>query len=180
MGQPDGTDADQRQLLLSEDRGAEAVVQEVATPPDESPPAAPDRTTAGTNGDVVEPPSEKTDSSEAERSETPRSTPLEMPARRGRRHPLRLGLTIQFETREDDPELGRLVETTVWVNTAHPAYQRAVASRAESYHLALSVAMALAGVAVEPAQEHDFVAAFLARWGESATGRKDGARKRRR
>ena len=185
MGQPDGTDADQRQLLLSEDRGAEAVVQEVAAPPDESPPAVPEPTTAGSNGDQVEPPSESTDSSEAERSETPperarQSSPLELPARRGRRRPTRLALTIQFESREDDQELGRLVETTVWVNTAHPAYQRAVASRAEPYHLALSVAMALAGVAVEPAQEHKFVAAFLARWGESATGRKDGARTRRR
>jgi hypothetical protein len=178
MGQPDGTDADQRQLLLSEDRGAEAVVQEVAAPPDE--PAVPAPTTAESNGDEVEPPSESTDSREAERSETSQSSPLELPARRGRRRPTRLGLTIQFESREDDPELGRLVETTVWVNTAHPAYQRAVASRAEPYHLALSVAMALAGVAVEPAQEHAFVAAFLARWGESATGRKDGARRRRR
>lgn len=95
------------------------------------------------------------------------SAPLELPAHRGRRRPTRLGLRIQFEARDGDPELGRLVETTVWVNAAHPAYQRAVASRAESYHLALTVAMALAKVAVEPAQEHDFVAAFLGRWGEA-------------
>jgi hypothetical protein len=93
---------------------------------------------------------------------------------------MRLALAIQFESREGDQGLGRLVETTVWVNTAHPAYQRAVASRAEPYHLALSVALALARVAVEPSQEHDFVEAFLARWGESATGRRNGARKRRR
>src|SRR5262249_15199557 len=43
------------------------------------------------------------------------------PAGRGRRRPTRLGLTLQFESRPDDPELGRLVESTVWVNDAHPA-----------------------------------------------------------
>jgi len=38
--------------------------------------------------------------------------------------------------------------------------------------------MALAKVAVEPAQEHDFVAAFLERWGEAA-GSQRKARPRR-
>jgi hypothetical protein len=87
------------------------------------------------------------------------------------RRPQRLGLTIQFESRPDLAELGRLVETTVWVNDAHPAYTRAAASRAEGYHVALSVAMALAGVAAEPAQTGAFVTQFLARWGESAQQR---------
>jgi hypothetical protein len=41
----------------------------------------------------------------------------------------RYGLSIQFEERPDDPELGRLVESTVRVNEAHPAYRRAAASR---------------------------------------------------
>jgi hypothetical protein len=91
-----------------------------------------------------------------------------LPAQRGRRRPTRLGLRIEFEAREGDLELGRLAETTVWVNSAHPAYQRAVASRAESYHLALTVALSLARVAVEPPLEHDFIATFLARWGEAA------------
>jgi hypothetical protein len=42
-----------------------------------------------------------------------------------------------------------LVESRVWVNEAHPAYRRAVASRSEGYHLALAVALALAPLAVE-------------------------------
>jgi hypothetical protein len=178
MGEPDGVDPDQRQLLPMEDRGAEAVVSEIATPPDER--TEPETSSADTTRDGVEPPPESTESGEAERPAAPHSSPLELPARRGRRRPMRLALAIQFESREGDQGLGRLVETTVWVNTAHPAYQRAVASRAEPYHLALSVALALARVAVEPSQEHDFVEAFLARWGESATGRRNGARKRRR
>lgn len=86
---------------------------------------------------------------------------------RPRRRPTRLGLTLRFESRPDDAALGRLMDTTVFVNEAHPAYRRAAASRAEGYHLALTVAMALAPLAVEPAHGHAFVTAFLARWGEA-------------
>jgi len=87
------------------------------------------------------------------------------------RQPARYGLNIAFEARLDDPELGRLVESTVWVNEAHPAYRRAAASRSEGYHVALAVALALAPLAVEPAAEHGFVTAFLGRWGDVANGR---------
>ena len=95
------------------------------------------------------------------------SASVSWPALRGRRRPSRLGLTIQFESRPDDTQLGRLVESTVWINDAHPAYRRAAASRAEAYHLALTVAMALAPLAADAAEAHRFVTAFLARWGEA-------------
>jgi hypothetical protein len=91
------------------------------------------------------------------------------------RRPARYGLTIQFEDRPDDLELGRLIESTVWVNEGHPAYRRAAASRSEGYHVAVAVAMALAPLAVDSAKEHGFVTAFLARWGaavERRTGRR--------
>lgn len=81
------------------------------------------------------------------------------------RRPARYGLSIQFESRDGDPEIGRLVESTVWVNAAHPAYRRAAASRSEGYHVALAVAMALAPLAAEPAGERAFVGSFLERWG---------------
>ncbi len=67
----------------------------------------------------------------------------------------------------------------MWVNEAHPAYRRAVASRSEGYHVALAVAMALAPLAVDPAKEHAFITAFLQSWGATIERRK-GARKRRR
>ena len=92
-----------------------------------------------------------------------------LPDPRAKPRPIRLGLTVQIEDRPGDAELGRLVESTIFVNRAHPAYQRAAASRSEGYHIALSVALALAPLAVEPAGEHGFVTAFLARWGEAAT-----------
>jgi hypothetical protein len=100
------------------------------------------------------------------------------PAPRGPRRPTRLGLSIQFESRPDDAELGRLVDTTIWVNDAHPAYRRASASRSEGYHIALAVALALSKVAADQAQERDFVLEFLARWGEAREGTR--VRKRRR
>jgi hypothetical protein len=85
------------------------------------------------------------------------------------RRPAHYGLDIQFEDRPEEAELGRLVESTVWVNRAHPAYRRALASRSIGYHIALAVALALAPLAVEPAHEHGFVTAFLSRWGEAIT-----------
>jgi hypothetical protein len=48
------------------------------------------------------------------------------------------------------------------VNEAHPAYQRAISSRSLAYHLAVTVALALAPLAVAPDEEHVFVTRFLA------------------
>jgi hypothetical protein len=102
-----------------------------------------------------------------------------LPKPRGERRPIKLGLAVQFEDRPGDLEPGRLVESTVFINRAHPAYQRAAASRSEGYHIALSVALALAPLAVEPAGEHAFVTAFLARWGEAVSGVTNRRRKSR-
>jgi hypothetical protein len=95
----------------------------------------------------------------------------------GRRRQARYGLLVQFESRPTDSELGRLVESTIWINDAHPAYTRAVASRSLGYHTALSVALALAPLAVDVHDEHTFITQFLARWGSAqarhrATGRR--------
>ena len=88
-----------------------------------------------------------------------------LPGAEGRRRPARYGLEIKFEQRGGEPELGRLVESTVWINETHPAYLRSVASRSEGYHIALCVAMALAPLAVEPSRERAFIMAFLEHWG---------------
>ncbi|HLN57845.1 MAG TPA: hypothetical protein VK416_04750, partial [Thermoanaerobaculia bacterium] len=80
---------------------------------------------------------------------------------------VRLGLKLQFESRPESVEPGRLAENIIWVNEAHPAYRRAAASRSEGYHIALSAAMALSRVAVEPPEQRAFVNSFLSRWGEA-------------
>jgi hypothetical protein len=107
------------------------------------------------------------------------SGPVEMSGghQRGERRPGRYGLNVQFESRPGDPELGRLVESTVWVNEAHPAYRRAAASRSEGYHVALAAALALATLAVEPPKEHAFVSAFLASWGRALDRRRKTRRR---
>jgi len=105
------------------------------------------------------------------------ATGPQLPASPRERRPARLGLAVQFEERPGDPELGRLVESTVLINQAHPAYRRAVASRSEGYHIALSVSLALAPLAVEPAKEHAFVTAFLSRWGEAISSARRPRRK---
>jgi hypothetical protein len=91
----------------------------------------------------------------------------------------RYGLTLRFERRPDDQELGRLVENTIWVNEAHPAYERAHASRSMGYHIALTVALALAPLAVAASEEHLFVTRFLSEWGTVATARRHDSRRSR-
>jgi len=93
------------------------------------------------------------------------------------RRPVRYGLSVGFEARPDDAELGRLVDSTVWVNEAHPAYRRAAASRSEGYHTALAVALALAPLAVDSAKEHAFINAFLSSWGAAIERRKGRSRR---
>jgi hypothetical protein len=98
----------------------------------------------------------------------------------GRRRPARYGLLVQFESRAGDPELGRLVDNTIWINDAHPAYTRAVASRSLGYHTAIAVALALAPLAVETKDEHSFVTQFLTQWGGTQTTKRTARRRRAR
>ncbi|KPK74899.1 MAG: hypothetical protein AMS25_18945 [Gemmatimonas sp. SM23_52] len=153
-------------------RGAAPAVAETAV----QPPGAAEPADAGPEEESAEgeesPPAEPT---------APESTGvLEPPAaKKGPRRPARYALRIEFEQRPESPELARLVEATVWVNEAHPAYRRAAGSRAAAYHVALSAAMALAPLAAEPAQQHEFITAFLTRWGD-ADLRVERRRKRRR
>lgn len=99
--------------------------------------------------------------------EPPRPPPeISQPGGR-QKQPAHSGLSIRLETGRGDGPLGRLAESTVWVNDAHPAYHRAVVTHAESYHIALTVGMTLAPLAAESAGIQDFVTTFLARWGET-------------
>jgi hypothetical protein len=92
-----------------------------------------------------------------------------LPGPRRARRPATLALQIRFETLDDQVAFARLIESTVWVNDAHPAYRRALASRAEAYHVAIAVASALAPLAVEAEHAMRFISAFLARWGAAAS-----------
>jgi hypothetical protein len=82
----------------------------------------------------------------------------------------RYGLSLQFEARPGDPELARLIENTVWINTDHAAYKRAESTRSTGYHIAVAVALALAPLATGGAGVQQFLTAFLAQWGEAVGG----------
>lgn len=103
-----------------------------------------------------------------------------LPGPRATRRRAQYGLRLQFEERPGDHELGRLVESTIWVNQSHPACVRATATRSLGYHLALTVALALAPLAVPAAEEHGFVTRFLAEWGHVQDGARRRPRRRRR
>lgn len=114
----------------------------------------------------------------AEAREQPPSSAA-LPGTGGPRRPARYGLQIRFERQKESAEISRLVESTVWINTAHPAHERAAASRSEGYHAALSVALALAPLAVDAAREREFVTSFLDRWGRALrNGTGSGVRQR--
>jgi hypothetical protein len=98
----------------------------------------------------------------------------------GRRRPARYGLLVHVESRPGDPELGRLVDNTIWINDAHPAYTRAVVSRSLGYHTAVAVALALAPLAVDANDEHAFVTQFLAQWGTTQTVKRAAPQRRTR
>jgi hypothetical protein len=160
IGRPGAGDA--RALIATSLALASEAAEAVAGHGAAASPAAAATASAGTETPV---------SDRARTGETPRDG-IALPGAKGPRRPARYGLGIQFDTREGDRELARLVESTVWVNEAHPAYRRAVFTRSEGYHLALAVAMALAPLAVEPPHERAFVTAFLEHWGEAlAPGR---------
>lgn len=125
----------------------------------------------------VQPPDEAAEQEPHSPSDFPPAIAV-VPGPKGRSRPGRYGLSIRFESREGDPDLGRLLESTVVINDAHPAYRRAVASRSEGYHIALSVVLALARLAVPPAEEREFVTSFLIRWGEALDGPRRRSRKR--
>lgn len=97
----------------------------------------------------------------------------------GRRRPGRYGMLVQFESRPDDPEPGRLVDSTIFINDAHPAFSRAMASRSLGYHTALSVALSLAPLAGEQHDEHTFITQFLVFWGNAQESPGRPSRRRR-
>jgi hypothetical protein len=101
-------------------------------------------------------------------NDQPRSAPpTEVSDRGGASRHARYGLHVEFEFNPDDEELARLVDSTVRINEAHPAYRRAALTRSLAYHIGLSVALARAPLAAEVASEHRFITQFLARWGQA-------------
>ena len=174
---PVGDESTSETTIQPVDQGARAQPAQGAPPPSSEPPVpSPGQARPHTREPRLE--SEPIAPSEAQhRADVPVAAALETVT--GRRRPARYRLLVQFESRPDDSELGRLVDNTVWINDAHPAFARAMASRSLGYHTALAVALALAPLAVEPRDEHLFITKFLAHWGGAPAATR-GSRPRRR
>ncbi|MDQ3347052.1 MAG: hypothetical protein M3545_03700, partial [Acidobacteriota bacterium] len=61
-----------------------------------------------------------------------------------------------------------------------PAYELATASRYAGYHIALTVALALAPLAVDAREEHAFITQFLAHWGGANVAKREPRKKSKR
>jgi len=107
---------------------------------------------------------------EATEGEIPgeRINPSDEPSEPGREHEgrrRRPGLMIGFEDSPEREELGWLMENTVWINKGHPAYQRAMDSEAENYHIVLSVSLVLSSYLEGEKSPQMFINRFLSSWG---------------
>ena len=163
--------------------GGRPPAEDDPAPDDDVPPGEPATPTSppGETGLNSDPPAKPTDSTPGADALTESPTAVgAFSTVPGRRRPARYGLLLQFESRPGDPELGRLVDSTIWINESHPAYARANRSRAAGYHLAMAVALALAPLAGGATGEHEFITRFLAHWGGSEAKKRVRGRRTRR
>lgn len=75
------------------------------------------------------------------------------------------GLMIGYEDAPERADLGWLLENTIWINRAHPAYQKAIAGGHEQYHVVLTVAWVLLGHLDDRHSAQQFIGEFLFGWG---------------
>jgi len=94
----------------------------------------------------------------------PEKPQLDAPEGEGGRRPGG-GLSVEYEDRPDREEPAWLADGIVRVNRAHPAFTRAVAEKAEGYHLAFAAAWAIARHLDAAADPGIFVNRFMRKWG---------------
>jgi hypothetical protein len=108
--------------------------------------------------DPVEPSPERLGLEESASGKLTRTVRKKMPG---------LRIALQEFTQEDRPALGRIIEDTVVVNTAHPAWKKAIQDRLEEYHIVLTVACLLSEMIEQEHTPVEFINTFLASWGNS-------------
>lgn len=99
-----------------------------------------------------------------------RISPADEPIEQGHRYEgrrRRPGVMLNFGDNPERQELGWLSENTIWINKGHPAYQRAMDSGAENYHIVLSVAWVLSNYLETEKSPQMFINRFLSNWGSS-------------
>lgn len=81
------------------------------------------------------------------------------------------GLLLALADLSDAPgALGRMVEDTLSINTLHPAWEKALATKQEEYHILVVVGLVLAEFVAPEKDALDFLAKFLASWSAVGAG----------
>src|SRR5262249_61733194 len=75
------------------------------------------------------------------------------------------GLRIGFDDARERDDLGWLLENTIWINRAHPAYRKAASTGNESYHVVLGVVWVLLGHLDDRHSAQEFIGQFRSGWG---------------
>lgn len=73
-------------------------------------------------------------------------------------------LAIGFEENPSKINLARMIENTIWINTNHPAYQKAKQENLEPYHIFLSIAWTLSHFIEENRSPQEFISQFFISW----------------
>ncbi|MBI4669660.1 MAG: ATP-binding protein [Elusimicrobia bacterium] len=79
----------------------------------------------------------------------------------------RPALTIAFSEDQERKELGWLVENTIWINKAHPAFSKAQLLGQNNYHLAFTVAWVLSAYLETENSQRNFLSRFMELWGRT-------------
>jgi hypothetical protein len=80
------------------------------------------------------------------------------------------GKVIGFDDAREREDLGWLLENTIWINRAHPAYRKAASTGNESYHVVLGVVWVLLGHLDDRHSAQEFIGQFLSGWGRRVEG----------
>ncbi len=100
-------------------------------------------------------------------------TRKEHAARRGEKPATRKkpGFTLALEDLADAPAaLGRMLDDTVFVNTLHPAWKKALATKQEEYHILVVAGLTLAEFVAPEKDPTEFLAKFLSSWSRVGAG----------
>lgn len=80
-------------------------------------------------------------------------------------HRRRPGLMIGYDHQPDRSEMGWLQDSTVWINTAHPAYRRIQESVTKDFYAVMIVAWVLSGYLEDEKSPLQFINRFMSVWG---------------
>ncbi len=88
-------------------------------------------------------------------------------SKEGKRSKQNASLSISFEEDPQRSALGWLVDETLWINSGHPAYKKAMEMGQERYHTVIAVGWILATHVGNAEVAGEFLTRYLACWGRN-------------